>query len=123
MWKYVAVVFSLLSLFAIPASSQSKPATMNLAEVQKFAAEREAMNDRVPGDPQQRLEREMTARVIAERQLQLRMDTEKLVALAAELKVHVDKTGVNVLSMDVIKKAQEIQKLAKSVQDKMRNAY
>jgi hypothetical protein len=55
--------------------------------------------------------------------MQLRLDTEKLLALAGELKMHVDKTGVNVLSMDVIKKAQEIQKLAKSVQDKMRDGY
>jgi len=30
---------------------------------------------------------------------------------------------VNVVSLDVIKKAQEIQKLAKSVQDKMKNGY
>ena len=44
-------------------------------------------------------------------------------ALTAELKQHVDKAGANILSMDVIKKEQEIQKLAKSVQDKMRNAY
>jgi hypothetical protein len=35
----------------------------------------------------------------------------------------VEKTNANILSMDVIKKAQEIQKLAKSVQDKMKNAY
>jgi hypothetical protein len=55
--------------------------------------------------------------------LQLRIDTEKLVALTAELKQNVDKTGANVLSLDVIKKAQEIQRLAKSVQDRMRNAY
>jgi len=69
------------------------------------------------------MQRAMIARGIAERQAQLRSDTEKLVALSAELKQHVDKAGANILSMDVIKKAQEIQKLAKSVQDKMRNAY
>jgi hypothetical protein len=45
------------------------------------------------------------------------------VALTAELKQHVDKTGPNILSMDVIKKAAEIQKLAKSVEEKMKNAY
>ena len=73
--------------------------------------------------PHERLQQELTARAIAERQSQLRIDTEKLVALAAELKLHVDKSGANILSMDVIKKAQEIQKLAKSVQDKMKNAY
>jgi hypothetical protein len=74
-------------------------------------------------DPQQKVEREQVAGRIAERQTQLRLDTEKLVALSAELKRQVDKTGVNILSMDVVKKAQEIQKLAKSVQDKMKNAY
>jgi len=96
---------------------------VNAAQVQKIAAEREAKNNGSSSDPQQRLEQEQTARLVAERQSQLRLDTEKLVALSAELKQHVDKTGANVLSMDVIKKAQEIQKLAKGVQDKMRNAY
>jgi len=123
MLKYVVVLFSSLPLLVIPASSQSKPAAMNVAEVQKIAAEREAMTNAVSGDPHQRLEQEQMLRLIAARQTQLRLDTEKLLALAADLKLHVDKTNANVLSMDVIKKAQEIQKLAKSVQDKMRSPY
>jgi hypothetical protein len=69
------------------------------------------------------MERDQIAHMIAEQQSQLQRDTEKLVPLSAERKQHVDKTDVNILSMDVIKKTQEIQKLAKSVQDKMRNAY
>jgi hypothetical protein len=92
-------------------------------QVQKIAAEREATNNAFSSDQHQQLQQELVARVVADRQSQLRLDTEKLVALTAELKQHVDKAGANVLSMDVIKKAQEIQKLAKSVQDKMRNAY
>ncbi len=123
MLKYVAVVVLSLTLFVIPANSQTKPTAMNAAEVQKLAAEHEAMNSGIASDPHQRLEQEQALRLLAERQSQLRLDTEKLVALAGELKLHVDKSGANVLSMDVIKKAQEIQKLAKSVQDKMRNAY
>ena len=123
MLKHVASLVLSLTLFALPAISQSKAATMNVAAVQRIAAEREAVNNATPSDPQQRLEHNQIARLIAERQLQLRLDTEKLVALTAELKQHVDKTGGNILSMDVIKKAQEIQKLAKSVQDKMKNAY
>jgi hypothetical protein len=70
-----------------------------------------------------RLQHEQIARMVTERQAQLRRDTEKLVALTAELKAHVDKAGNNILSMDVIKKAAEIQKLAKSVEEKMKNAY
>ena len=74
-------------------------------------------------DPFQQLERVQIANAFRERQLALRRDTEKLLNLAAELKQNVDKTSPNILSMDVIKKAQEIEKLAKSVKDKMREAY
>ncbi len=123
MLKYVVVLILSLTLFAIPANSQTRTAIANALQAQKLAAARETMNDRSASDPQQRLQQEQITRVIAERRSQLRLDTEKLVALTAELKQHVDKTGVNILSMDVIKKAQEIQKLAKSVQDKMKNAY
>jgi hypothetical protein len=123
MLKYEVVLILSLTLFAIPANSQTRTAIANALEAQRLAAARETMNDRSASDPQQRLQQEQIARVIAERRSQLRLDTEKLVALTTELKQHVDKTGANILSLDVIKKAQEIQKLAKSVQDKMRNAY
>jgi hypothetical protein len=123
MVKYVVVLILSLTLFAIPANSQSRKTPVNAVQVQKIAAEREATNNGSSNDPHQLLQQELIGRVVADRQSQLRLDTEKLVALTAELKQHVDKAGANVLSMDVIKKAQEIQKLAKSVQDKMRNAY
>ena len=123
MLKHVAGLVLSLTFFVVPTLSQTRIATVNVAEMQKVAAEREAMNNGSASGPQQNLEHNQIARLVAERQSQLRMDTEKLVALAAELKLHVDKSNTNVLSMDVIKNAQEIQKLAKSVQDKMRNAY
>ncbi len=123
MLKYVVVLVLSLTLFAIPANSQSKPAAVNASEIQKIAAERETMNNGLSNDPHRQLEQAQAAQLAADRQVQLRLDTEKLVVLVAELKLHVEKTNTNVLSMDVIKKAQEIQKLAKSVQDKMRNAY
>jgi len=47
-------------------------------------------------------------------------NTEKLVKLSTELKQYVDKTNENILSLDVIKKADEIEKLARSVKTKMR---
>lgn len=55
-----------------------------------------------------------------ERQQDLKQDTEKLLQLATELKLAVDKSSENTLSMDVIKKAEQIEKLSKSVQKKMR---
>jgi hypothetical protein len=123
MLKYVVVLILSLTLFAIPANSQSRTTPVNALLVQKTAAEREATNNAFSSDQHQQLQQELIARAVADRQSQLRIDTEKLVALTAELKQHVDKAGANILAMDVIKKAQEIQKLAKSVQDKMRNAY
>jgi spore coat polysaccharide biosynthesis protein SpsF (cytidylyltransferase family) len=122
MLKYVAVLISSLTLFAAPASSQ-KTLQMNKTQFQNTGAYHEAMNNSLSSDPQQRIQQLAIAHTVSERQVQLRIDTAKLVALTAELKEHVDKTGGNILSMEVIKKAQEIQKLAKSVQDKMKNAY
>ena len=123
MLKYVAVLILSITLFAIPANSQLRAVPVSVQQRQRIAAEREATNNSLSSDQHQLLQQELITRVVADRQSQLRFDTEKLVALTAELKRHVDKAGANVLSMDVIKKAQEIQKLAKSVQDKMRNAY
>jgi hypothetical protein len=55
-----------------------------------------------------------------DRQKQLVADTEKLLQLATELHTDVAKTNKNVLSVDVVKKADEIEKLAHSVKVKMR---
>ncbi|MFZ0200765.1 MAG: hypothetical protein WB523_14990 [Candidatus Sulfotelmatobacter sp.] len=67
-----------------------------------------------------RLLREMAKKANQERQAALKADTDKLVKLAGELKQYVDKSNENVLSVDVLKKAEEIEKLAHSVKDKMK---
>jgi hypothetical protein len=56
----------------------------------------------------------------AERQKKLVEDTAKLLALANELKAAVDKSDKNTLSLDVVRKADEIEKLARSVKEKMK---
>jgi hypothetical protein len=55
-----------------------------------------------------------------DRQKRLVADTDKLLALATDLKQQVDKTNQNILSVDVIKKAEEIEKLAHSVKERMK---
>ncbi|HXE07835.1 MAG TPA: hypothetical protein VN612_08065 [Acidobacteriaceae bacterium] len=57
----------------------------------------------------------------AERQKQLVADTQRLLELANELQADAGQPDKD-LSMDMIRKADEIQKLAKSVRDKMRDA-
>jgi hypothetical protein len=54
------------------------------------------------------------------RQAQYVADSQKLYQLAQELKAEVAKTNKNTLSITVTKKAEEIEKLAKSLKDRMR---
>lgn len=55
-----------------------------------------------------------------DRQKRLVADTEKLLVLATDLKAQVDKSTKDTLSVDVIKKADEIEKLAHSVKERMK---
>ena len=57
---------------------------------------------------------------IAERQKRLEADTEKLVALTTALKAQVDESNKDILSVDMIKKAEEIEKLAHSVKERIK---
>ncbi len=54
------------------------------------------------------------------READLKRDTDRLLQLATELKASVDKSDENILSLDVIKKADQIEKLAHSVKEKMK---
>lgn len=55
-----------------------------------------------------------------ERKKQISDDSTKLLKLATELKNEVDKTTKDTLSLDVIRKADEIERLARSVKEKMK---
>lgn len=70
----------------------------------------------LPSDVQQRMEKEANK----QRQEELKRDTDTLLKLSTELKDYVDKTNENIMSVDVIKKADAIEKLAHKVKTKMR---
>jgi hypothetical protein len=55
-----------------------------------------------------------------DRQKRLVADTDKLLQLATDLHTDVSKTDKNILSVDVIKRADEIEKLAHSIKERMR---
>ncbi len=78
------------------------------------------MSPRQPNEAERKMEREQEKKLNEERQVELKRDTDKLLQLATQLKAAVDKSNENTLSLDVIKKAGEIEKLAKSVREKMR---
>jgi hypothetical protein len=51
---------------------------------------------------------------------QIDADSEKLVQLAEELKAELAKSGKDTLSLQVIKKANEVEKLAKSLKERLK---
>ncbi len=75
---------------------------------------------RDPNDPMERMRREHLKQLNTERQEALKRDTDRLLELAKELKDYVDKSNEHTLSLDVIKKAEQIEKLARSVKEKMK---
>jgi hypothetical protein len=79
-----------------------------------------------PQVQQSQHEKEMQDRQLKElnkkRQQDIRDDTIKLFQLATELKAAVDKTNENMLSLDVVRKADEVEKLAKKVKEKMKES-
>lgn len=58
-----------------------------------------------------------------ERQKKIVADTQRLLAMAQKLNDEVTHSNKNELSIAVVKQAGEIEKLAKSIKEKMRNGY
>jgi hypothetical protein len=69
-----------------------------------------------------RMSVEQAAKRNSLRQQEIVDDTARLLQLSQELKAEVDKSTKNTLSVSVVKKAEEIEKLAKSVKLKMRDS-
>lgn len=57
----------------------------------------------------------------AERYRKLRRDTDELLRLALELKQSVDKINPNTISVETLKNAEQIEKLAKAVKSTLKN--
>jgi hypothetical protein len=76
-------------------------------------------------DEKSQAERDLEARrarqLNLQRQKDIRDDTQRLFQLATELKEAVDKSNENVLSLEVIRKAEEVEKLAHKVKEKMKD--
>lgn len=54
------------------------------------------------------------------RVVEMQRDSQRLLDLATELKHYVDQSGANILSMDVVRKAEEMEKLCRRVKENMR---
>ena len=116
-------------LFTLTAASAQEPQTeppAASAAPEVSAAQPDPQFGRRPREksPQDiEMERRQAKALNKERHEDLKKDTDKLLELAQQLKGHVDKTNENMLSLDVIKKAEEIEKLAKRVKEKMKGYW
>jgi ATP-dependent helicase/DNAse subunit B len=81
------------------------------------------MGDRNETDARFRdeLRRKQEKELNLQRQQRIKKDTDRLLELATELKQNVDKSNENTLSLDVVHKADEIEKLAREIKQKMRD--
>jgi hypothetical protein len=70
-------------------------------------------------DPEQPLAKSATKAILEANEKDIKKNVEKLYALASELKTEVEKTdSVQVLSLGLVKKAEEIEKLAHEIKSR-----
>ena len=116
--QYLASAFSVFLLLLpvghaqVPSSKQNPPSSSQAPGHPTISSDADELR--------QRQAQELAKKANLERQAALKKDTDKLLKLAVELKDYVDRSNENVLSVDVLKKADEIEKLAHSVKDKMK---
>ena len=116
-FKLFALAVLLLSItpaFTVPSFDQ------NPVPVPRLGPNPGLAPDATEDEQRAKLEKDIAKKANRERQAQLQRDTDNLVKLANELKQPVDKSNENTLSLEVVKKAEEIEKLAHSVKEKMK---
>jgi TolA-binding protein len=74
-----------------------------------------------PTDPYlEEIQRRQAREQLHQHYADMKRDTDRLLQLATELKAQVDKAGEHTLSLEAIRKTEEIEKLARSVRNKMK---
>jgi hypothetical protein len=114
--------------FSMPSSLQRFVCTFVLSFLVVIGAAAVAQNRPGPpstqGPPEDegtiRMKKDMAKKANTERHEALKRDTDRLLELAQQLKDQVDKSNENMLSLDVLKKAEEVEKLAHNVKEKMK---
>jgi hypothetical protein len=85
-----------------------------------LAEQSQGMGD-TPVKTTDQIQQERLTKMRVLRQEEIRHDTEKLYQLSGELKDYLNKNGSVILSVDMIKKAETIEKLAHGIKQKMKD--
>ena len=118
----IAIVVFLLLLSGVPQASphpvpkphtqsnQTIPGTDETGSPQQVSPEQKIMDD---------IQRKQIKERAVQRFASLKKDTDQLLQLATELKSEVDKASPQMLSVNVIKKTEQIEDLSKKIRKKM----
>ena len=110
----------LAAILAIPIFAQSNPPDPAPAGAADKASESTQESKQQAADPKAAPSTPLSLKEM--RQAEIEEGTKKLFELSAELRAEVAKTYKESLSLTVLKKAEEIEKLAKSVKEKMKGS-
>jgi hypothetical protein len=117
---FALAVLLLLITSVLAVRSFSQNSDQNPAQIPRLSPNPGLTPDDRENEERAKMEKDMAKKANRERQAQLQRDTDNLLKLATELKQYVDKSNEHTLSLDVVKKAEEIEKLAHSVKEKMK---
>jgi hypothetical protein len=112
-------MLSLTLLFALVTASLSFGQQIHLPPM----VQQGPSTSNVPVRSQEEADRERAKKANEMLQMEIKRDTEKLVQLSAELKESIDKTSQGLWPADTFKKAEQIEKLARSVKSKIKQSY
>ncbi len=106
-FRFVGVITLLLSFCLAPGRAQREPIPNSTDPADHAELEAE-------------LQRKLQIQQQKKRFEDMKRDSQKLLQLATELKQYVDKSGEDMLSLEVLRKAEEMEKLARQVKNNMR---
>lgn len=109
----IALAFALMFVLAARTVAQTKPESPTSGATQKTSASPSKSED---------AKSQSAAAPLTPEQAQLQAQIEKLYQLAQDLKAAVAKSNKDTLSIDVIKKADAVEKAAKSLKDQMKSS-
>ena len=118
--SFALALFLLLMTTALVAQSSIQSPMQTPIQTPRLGSIPPLNPDDRDNEQRAKLERDIAKKANRDRQAQLQRDTDNLLKLANELKQYVEKSNENTLSLDVVKKAEEIEKLAHSVKEKMK---
>ncbi len=77
----------------------------------------------VPVTPGNETQRQQAIAANHQRQAEIKRDSEKMAELTQQLNNYLQKNSETVMSLDALKKAEQIEKLAKSLRSKMKQSF